>query len=790
MEGDNCDLIFSPVEEIPSPIHERKLKRLRKTAQISNPSLFEIPDSSPLISISDPKTLDMEKSVDSISLVFGSETLVEREESVDKFDDLFVESRKSSDHDDDVAVDPISLVSGSWILEEGAESMTEFDDLFAESRKCSDPVVELFDESNEGFEEGDVGGIELWGKVNDLKVKKRRSLEGGKGNDEKNKKKKKGKSVDDDGKHEVSEREIRKLDKERKAHLELTHVESQRLLRETRDASFKPVPTVQKPISSVLEKIRRRKLEVSKRSVISDVSDCLADSGASLRNITQDFEQNTENEVRKDGENIEEDKGVHALDTERCVKGAAHDGSGGSGTIFDHCESIPSNTASDEMCQDASRTPINVKKDLFCQSQLSDTEDNQHEDDVDSPQEDDFTPSVLAKDLKHDSVSSDNDSSCDEDDDKENIEPHSHKQFDDVLYPKGDPVKAFVDDEAEEEDDSDNDLMRFRESDDEEENVENEKLDDLIATGYKEMPIDSERREELHQKWLEQQDAAATDNVMQLLKCGRKQRDVTMLYNEEDDEKFDEISEDEHVDNHLPTREAHKNSIKVKQMIAQVFTDGEDVFLSSDEETDQMLVRQRLLEETEEQASFLSPLEDESSREVFGLIKKLNIAPSTKKRPKPTSSYFDTLVTGGNSNSSSKSSFLGRGASNSLPSLHKKGSSTFKSFIFGRDDSNSRSGISTSELSSDMELKENQPTRNVSAKFSNSQSKLFNHNKKIEAGKSSGSSLFEILRHSSMNSDNHVQTEKLNDSYLIGPSQAIHQFSAFKSVKKVMKMER
>ncbi|XP_010277663.1 PREDICTED: probable apyrase 5 isoform X2 [Nelumbo nucifera] len=37
-----------------------------------------------------------------------------------------------------------------------------------------------------------------------------------------------------------------------------------------------------------------------------------------------------------------------------------------------------------------------------------------------------------------------------------------------------------------------------------------------------------------------------------------------------------------------------------------------------------------------DQGSFLSPSEDESSREVFGLIKKLNVAPDTKKKAKPT----------------------------------------------------------------------------------------------------------------------------------------------------------
>lgn len=40
---------------------------------------------------------------------------------------------------------------------------------------------------------------------------------------------------------------------------------------ETKDASFKPVPVVQKPISSVLEKIRLRKLEILKQWVASTV---------------------------------------------------------------------------------------------------------------------------------------------------------------------------------------------------------------------------------------------------------------------------------------------------------------------------------------------------------------------------------------------------------------------------------------------------------------------------------------------------------------------------------------
>ncbi|GJT76852.1 hypothetical protein Tco_1043577 [Tanacetum coccineum] len=103
----------------------------------------------------------------------------------------------------------------------------------------------------------------------------------------------------------------------------------------------------------------------------------------------------------------------------------------------------------------------------------------------------------------------------------------------------------------------------------------------------------------------------------------------------------------------------------------------------------------------ENKGKLVSPGDDEDSREVFGLIKKLNTVPEARKKAK-TTSFFDTMLTGGNSNSSSKSSFLSRASSHSLPpSSKQKGSSGVRSFIFGRDDSNSRSSISISEDTSD-----------------------------------------------------------------------------------------
>ncbi|KAL7002406.1 hypothetical protein U1Q18_003560, partial [Sarracenia purpurea var. burkii] len=58
-----------------------------------------------------------------------------------------------------------------------------------------------------------------------------------------------------------------------------------------------------------------------------------------------------------------------------------------------------------------------------------------------------------------------------------------------------------------EEDDSDNDLLRFQENEEDENIDDYEELNDHIATEYDERPVDNEWQNELHQKWLEQQDA-------------------------------------------------------------------------------------------------------------------------------------------------------------------------------------------------------------------------------------------------------------------------------------------
>ncbi|KAL6991508.1 hypothetical protein U1Q18_009620 [Sarracenia purpurea var. burkii] len=62
------------------------------------------------------------------------------------------------------------------------------------------------------------------------------------------------------------------------------------------------------------------------------------------------------------------------------------------------------------------------------------------------------------------------------------------------------PLVKAVEDEVVEEDDSDNDLLRFQENEEDEDIDDYEEFNDLIATKYDERPVDNEWRNELHQK--------------------------------------------------------------------------------------------------------------------------------------------------------------------------------------------------------------------------------------------------------------------------------------------------
>ncbi|KAK6784435.1 hypothetical protein RDI58_017890 [Solanum bulbocastanum] len=401
--------------------------------------------------------------------------------------------------------------------------------------------------------------------------------------------------------------------------------------------------------------------------------------------------------------------------------------------------------ALDERPNDVFRAPVDDTQDLFDDSEPTGNKDEILDDLASSPSEEVMAPSLLALNLKFDSVPPDESSSDEEDNDKENISPYI-KGGSGSNSPKGDPVKAFVDDEAEEEDDSDNDLNRFGDNEDDDDIDDSAELHDIIATDYKEKKIDNEKRNELHQKWLEQQDAAGTESLLERLKCGVKQKETMSVDDElESEECEEEVNGITDMDA-VPKSSTRLSSKKAKQIIVQMFVDKDDIFLSDeDEETEKRVVKQRVLCNSEVTTVVL-PIEDESSSEIFGLIKKLNTVPD-KRKPK-ASSFFDTVLGDQKKKCSLKSSFLGRGT-NHLPSSHKQSSTVVRSFIFGRDDSNSQSSMSMSEDSSDMVVKENLPNRNSTTKFGSFQAKSSSQGKNAAAGTPAAAPLFEILKRSS-----------------------------------------
>ncbi|WCJ35158.1 hypothetical protein M5689_016424 [Euphorbia peplus] len=603
-----------------------------------------------------------------------------------------------------------------------------------------DSFSEKFD--GEGEDKGDAEMEESEGlRKNEGSEKKRKNLDESEETGEKKRKKKKKVNNADAGYDEnlfsdVSPKRIGK--KERRERLKELRAESQRLLRETREASFKPVPIVQKSVSSVLEKIRQRKQELSKKLVNMSESSYADENDTVSREVHNDAD---EEELTSTPDDLEGNVEVQNVQ-------------GSKETSHENEENVIAVTASADDLKQTFRAPIEDTQDLIFDSPSSDSKDEIPS----SPLDDILAPSLAEMNLKFDSALPD-DLSDDEEDTNKNIDPLQRGSADLTSSRKGDPVKAFVDDEAEEEDDSDDDRARFQNNEEEEDDSDIEELNDMIATAYEEKPVDNDMRNQLHQKWLEQQDSVGTENLLQKLNCGSKQKEMDFMEEkeeEESDSREDEESEDE-SDNDpaegLSTRNIIRMNLKkAKEMMPLMFTDKDDKYVSSDdEEPEKTSFKRHVSHKSEEHSTFLSPAEDASSKDIFGLIKKLNGAPDARRKAK-TASYPNTPSLGGNKTSSSKLSFLSRGSRNSLPSFQKQGS-TVRSFIFERDDSNSRSAILTAEDSSDAVQWENRPKKAATAKFSNSQSQVrSSQTTQNNPEKDSGPSLHEILRCSSIKS--------------------------------------
>ncbi|XP_058785330.1 uncharacterized protein LOC131660174 [Vicia villosa] len=729
----------------PSPIIERKLKRLKKASRVSeNPKPLSPPrvSENPLPSSSPIKLPEFENN--SVFEELNGESTDEIEALADNNVTNIVEednlgARRVLKFD---SVDEIDGKSTEKTTEELGDINTDTDELEKKQHTVED--VEEISEKKES-----------------KKKKKKRSDDG-----DRNEKKQR--------KETISSK--RKAEKERQENLKQLRAESQRLLRETRDAAFKPVPLVQKPISSILDKIRKRKLEFLKKSNVS-----FDDNDGFTVDIDSEHPCPSE-EITNKTEKAEVEETPAATCPAVTENNLSEPDNGRSNDAVEHLsgENIPSPVAVVSEPVNAFRAPVDDTQDLFSDSEMIDIKEEAVNEKLSNPSEEVFAPSMLAMNLTLDSAPVDDDVSSDEEDNnKENTVPHLQESAEVTLPSSGDPVKAFVDEEAEEEDDSDNDLQRFRDNEEDEDDDDLEELNDMIATGYEEEPIDREKRDQLHQQWLEQQDTSGMDNLLQKLNCGSRVNEPTLFDVEEEDEesKETENESDDEIEDFIAQSDSVKiNLKKVKQMIPQMFTDKEEAYVSSDEETEERLAKQSLSYKVEKKAQFFSPAEDENSRGIFNLIKKTNV-PDTKRKGR-TPSIFDMPHIGQNTNISSKSSFLRHTSNQSMPTSKKQGSNKVRSsYIFGRDDSNSRPSVLISEDSSDAIVRESQAPKVVTAKFQrNTQNKYAASSSKSQE---SSVSLLEVLRRSS------IHTERSVQSTVVQQNESV--FQAFKLTKKSIK---
>ncbi|KAF4359019.1 hypothetical protein F8388_015066, partial [Cannabis sativa] len=666
MDSDDEILPFSSPEGVSPPVRERKLKRLKKAIRVSDPQIEQQSDVGSFMAEANSSHCE--------NLNF------------EVVDELLVSSSGSEDLDEGNDLDSGFTGLGTEDNGLGAKRVLDFGNFSVGSGEYG------VDRSNKtGDGSGDDASVEEPEKI---------QLDSECIVEQKDKKKRKKK--DDSG--EGNETDIKRMsEKKRREHLKQLHAESQRLLRETRDAKFKSAPLVQKPISSVLEKIRQRKLEVARKSAsirgMSFIDDSDSLSGDDFVHPSTEVIELDAREGDRAPATIDEGKVAGGTEAKGSIHGLQKDESNHS-IANTRVTVSPQMVMNEESKQSQSfRAPNDDTQDLFSDSQTSDSKNETPS----SPLEEAFVPSVLAMNLKFDSA----------------------------------PPDDVTSDEEEVDDDKEN-------------------------------------------KWLEHQDATGTENLLQKLKYGSNLRGPSLIEEKEgmEDEESGDDDDDEASEELTPSNLVKMNLKKVKQMIPQMFTDSNDAYLSSDDdETEKRHAKQCLLEKAEQQVTFLSPAEDESSREVFCRIKKLNLVPDIKRRAK-TNTHFDMSHMGVNRSLSSRSSFLSRGGSSNLPSSKKQGSTTARSFIFERDDSNSRSALTASEDASETDKqiqRENRP-KVTSFKISNSQVKI---TKSSSSVKKQDTSLLDILKRTSMTSKRYK-----TDSVV---TRTDSMLASFKLVKKPVK---
>ncbi|CAH8355857.1 unnamed protein product [Eruca vesicaria subsp. sativa] len=659
-------------------------------------------------------------------------------------------------------IDPLDKESGEKIDEEISEMETRDETRDSESgEKGEGEVFEMETEEE----------VNVWGSKG---VRKKRKVFDSDGKESKGKNKRSKKTVDFD-ELPTSTASMNMTKKERREYLDQLRAENQRLLRETRDAAFETVPLVRKPISSVLEKIRRRKEEISKqflsrkKSKSNDIDDGLYEEDVN------DFEEVVMEEKTEDVNLEFTSKQNH--DEKDCMEDCAGPVGNSDSPSNEKAESNSTHDQDPSLCSQTTT----LGEELLKKTSTRSVEE------VMTP------PSVHTSNRKR-NPSPAPDNSEEAEYTKESYDPETHDSS------PGDPVRKFIDEVAEEEDDSDNDLLRFEDDDDEDEDEEDDDLRDMIASQFKEDPSDKDKRNELHQKWLEQQDAVGTEKLLHKLKRGLQQ-DKTSLFEDEDDDADDEKMAEDADDEEVTKPEAsedeneedpsHATSMrmrikKIKEMMPLMFTDEDDVYVSSDdEEMEKKLLQERLYNKRMEQKAKLSSFTgDENSEEILRHIKK----PEIGKKAKPTS-FKDRALMGINKNpAASMSSFLGKLTKSSSISegSRKRGSNVVRGYIFERDESSNKNSVPEEPSVPETIVREKSRPRRAPAKFTASQSQERSTTSQVtteeeEKGTRQRTTLYEILKMSSKS------TSFTSGETVISSSHTESIFAAFKLDKKPVK---
>ncbi|KAG0623987.1 hypothetical protein M758_3G215500 [Ceratodon purpureus] len=622
--------------------------------------------------------------------------------------------------------------------------------------------------------------------------------------------------------------------------------ESQRLLRESKGVAFVAPAPVTKPVSSVLDKIRQRRLQLG-CSGSGSVSSHVDEKKSVLRRATKQkstthvdltVDDDTEVEIEMFSSNVVKIEEVKPEDVVVDVQvrhisthGVSRDKEGlqiadGDGKAQGDVacdEKIPgtpegqkdlsrddvaSSRSDEEDSKLESSQHILATQDLLCTSQLSPAT---QESVAPTPFESvvttasdlmGFDTQLLDEELMPRSIRDDHHLQNKE----TGLRPPG--QFE--VYTKATHVRGLIDDEAEDEDED----ILAENAEEEEILGDEDDLQDLIASTEKEKSGDKARRDALHRKWLEQQDTEQTEDILERLRTGRstrwkgRDRVVSCLDEDEDivnnigSKSLDKISlgsqieadglfaEEDHTEEPLISLRQRARSQELEtDCLLDEYEDVDDIaredpvvedeIIEDEEEHEQSIMRKRLLEESEEQLVFMSPAEDESSREVLSLINKVNVG---NLKTKSTTGHLEIRGLGSTS-LSSKPSFLGRSSSSSSlpPPAHRQvgagGSS--RSFVFGRDDSNSGHGFPPNQAQ-----EEKNPVVAKSASVKRVSSTSASGGKKRSTPQATtGPSLFEMLK---KQSEEHDQGQKTSTSTISKKwSSNSEAFSIFASKKSV-----